>query len=441
MMAIDNDWVSPLFERIEKEKEYLIELTREMVKIPTVNPKFELDENLNREAEFQNFLEPELQSLGFETEQCVPEDLPGRPNLIGKKPGTEKRSLTLCGHVDVVPVGDLNLWSVNPFSAEIREDRIYGRGALDMKGGLAAYITGCKAIQEIGLDLQGELSVHAVVDEEAGGFGCMDLLKRYRPGDAVLIGEPTYGAIQPSEGGLEWVRVTFRGKNSHAGWRYNSIYPQTPEHQKPAPGVNALELGVLFLNNLRELERDWGMRKYHPSLPPGITTINPGVMIAGAGFGEDGRPEITNNPAITPDTCVIEFDLKFLPTETKEQVRQEFEDFVQHFCQQFSWTRDHPATVTWDLAGLHFPPLNTSTEHPLVQSLVGSITGLGQKPRIEGFVAVTDAAHYAGAGCDGVIYGPNGDGFHGIDEYVDIESLVTTAKVSAKAVVEWCGIS
>ena len=67
MMAIDNDWVSPLFERIEKEKEYLIELTREMVKIPTVNPKFELDEDLNREAEFQNFLEPELQSLGFET--------------------------------------------------------------------------------------------------------------------------------------------------------------------------------------------------------------------------------------------------------------------------------------------------------------------------------------------------------------------------------------
>lgn len=436
----NDDLTVELYNQIDQDREFLIELVRDMVRIPTVNPKFEPNAEINREADFQDFLEPILGGIGFATEQSTPEDLPGRPNLIGTWAGTADASLTLCGHVDVVPIGDRSLWSVDPFAADIRDDRIYGRGSLDMKGGLGAYVVACKAIHDLGIKLKGELSVHAVVDEEAGGFGCMDLLKRYSAGKSVLIGEPTYGVIQPSEGGLEWVRVTFRGRNSHAGWRYNSIYPQKdPENMKPAAGVNALELGVLFLNNLRELEREWGLRKYHPSLPPGITTINPGVMIAGAGMDAEGRPEITSNPAITPDTCIIEFDLKFLPTETKESVRKEFESFVHHFCSQFSWLRENPAFVTWDLAGLHFPPLNTPIEHPLVQSLSASISGLGREPEIEGFVAVTDAAHYAGAGCDGVIYGPDGDGFHGIDEYVEIESLITTAKVAAAAIVDCCG--
>jgi acetylornithine deacetylase/succinyl-diaminopimelate desuccinylase family protein len=438
-MKKNDGLTTTLFQQIDKNADFLVDLVCSMVRIPTVNPKFEQNDALNREADFQNFLEPVLQELGFRTEQSVPVDLPGRPNLIGVWEGAKDRSLTLCGHVDVVPIGDRSLWTVDPFAAETKNGRIYGRGSLDMKGGLAAYLIACKSIKESGIKLHGELNVHAVVDEEAGGFGCMDLLNRYTPGKAVLIGEPTYGAINPSEGGLEWVRVSFRGKNSHAGWRYNSIYPQRPETVKPAAGVNALELGVLFLNNLRELEREWGLRKHHPNLPPGITTINPGVMIAGVGMDADGRPEITSNPAMTPDNCIIEFDLKFLPSETKEQVRHEFESFVHHFCQQYSWLRENPAVVTWDLAGLHFPPLNTPQEHRIVQSMMGAMKQLDIEPKIEGFVAVSDAAHYAGAGCDGIIYGPNGDGFHGIDEYVEIDSLVEVAKVAAVSIVDWCG--
>jgi acetylornithine deacetylase len=100
----------------------------------------------------------------------------------------------------------------------------------------------------------------------------------------------------------------------------------------------------------------------------------------------------------------------------------------------------HPPGIQWELGGLHFPPLNTSPDYPLVKSLIANKTRLGKAPATRGFAAVCDAAHYAGAGVDGVIYGPSGDGFHGVDEFVDIDSLVESTKVIAAAVINWCGI-
>ena len=424
---------------LKNEKEFLVSLVQDMVRIPTVNPKFEVGPDINKEPEFQNFLEPVIQAQGFETEQSIPNSLPGRPNLAGFRQGDQGRSLTLCGHVDVVPIGEAEAWSVDPFAAEIKNNRIYGRGALDMKGGLAAQIAACRAIHQMGIELEGHLSVHAVVDEEAGGFGAMDLVERLPSSKAVLISEPTWGVINPSEGGLEWVRVTIRGKGAHAGWRYNSIYPQAPSPQRLEPGVNALELGAMFIMALRELEREWGMNKYHPDMPLGLATINPGVMIAGAGIGEDDRPLITTNPAMIPDTCVMEFDLKFMPDEKKEDVRKEFESFVHHWSQQFAWLRANPPKVTWEVGGLYFEPVNTPRDHPLVRSIVANRAQQGFKSEIAGFIAVTDAAHYAGKGSDCVIYGPSGDGFHGIDEYVEIDSLIETSITVAGTVLDWCG--
>ena len=208
---------------------------------------------------------------------------------------------------------------------------------------------------------------------------------------------------------------------------------------RPEPGINAIELGARFIEAVRELEREWGMRKYHPDLPPGITTINPGVMLAGAGLGEDGRPKVTTNPAIIPDVCVMDFDLKFLPSESAADVRREFEDFVHHWAQTSAWLRENPPIVQWELGGLHFPPVDTPTDHPIIRSLVSNRKKLGRETDIAGFVAVSDAAHYAGAGATCVIYGPGGDGFHGIDEYIEIPSLLESAKIIAATIVDWCG--
>jgi acetylornithine deacetylase/succinyl-diaminopimelate desuccinylase family protein len=421
----------------EVDRDFVVGLTRDLVRIPTVNPKFQSEQGLNRETDVQNLLRGVLAGLGFETE--LADALPGRPNLTGDWAGSEDRSLILCGHIDTVPVGETGLWKVDPFGGEIRDGRLYGRGSVDMKGGVAACVAAARAIRAAGIRLEGRLSIHSVVDEEAGGFGAMDLVRRGRLAKAVLVAEPTWGDVLPAEGGLEWARVTIRGRAAHSALRYNEIYPQrdTPDRLKPA--VNAIELAMRFLQAMRHYELDRTRANTHPLLPPGMNTIHAGVIRAGAGLGADGLPIIMSNPAITPDTAVIDLDMKFLPSETSETYRREFEAFVHHFSQTDAWLRETPIKVDWELGGLYFPPMDTSVEHPLVRSLVKRKSAIGKAPEVKGFIAVCDAAHYAGAGVDGVIFGPSGDGFHGENEFVDVASLVECAKVIAASVIDWCG--
>ena len=425
--------------QVERNRDYLVDLTRRLVRIPTVNPKFEADPEINRELKLQHMLKAEYEAVGLATE--LTDVFPGRPNLTGTLAGGEERSLILNGHVDVVPVGDRRLWSVDPFGGELRDGKIYGRGALDMKNGVALNLAVVKAIKDLDLQLDGRLELHAVVDEEAGGFGSMDLVRRGRLARAVIVTEPTWNSVQPAEGGLDWVRVTIKGRNAHSGWRYNEIYPQRDAPDRLQPGVNAIEIATRFLAAVQAFERDRGTRRRaHSLLPPGVNTIAPGVMIAGSGLGPEGLPMVLTNPAITPDVAVIDFDLKFLPNERPAEVRREFEAFVGAFAQLDSWTRENPPTVRWDLGGLHFPPMDTPLDHPLITAMTATRSGMGLVTSIGGFVAVCDAAHYAGAGVNGVLHGAGGAGLHGVDEYVDVDSLVEAAKVVAATTVEWCGV-
>lgn len=436
-MSANDDAVRAVWTAVDRERDFVVELTRDLVRIPTVNPKFVADPAINREAELQTRLEDVFAEEQFTTKRW--DVFPGRPNVIADWPGSEERSLLLCGHVDVVPV-EKDRWSVDPFGAEIRNGRLYGRGSLDMKGGLAACIAAARAVRTAGLKLDGRLSIHAVVDEEAGGFGAMDAIAKGHLAKGYVVAEPTWGNLLPAAGGLEWVRVTIHGRAAHSGWRFNEIWPQHDTPGRLTPGVNAIELAVRFLIALREFESAGCRGKSHPLMPPGMNTINPGVIHGGAGLGTDGLPALRTNPAIIPDTVVVDLDLKFLPNETQADVRREFEEFVHNFAQMDPWTRERPPTVKWQLAGLYFPPMNTPVDHPLVKSVAARKAQLGRPPQIKGFEAVADSAHYAGAGMGGVIFGPDGDGLHGEDEYVDVELLVESAKVIAAAAIDWCGM-
>lgn len=437
-MDANNATIQTVQSFLEREKDWVVDLTQRIVQIPSVNPKFYTDPASNREADVQAVLDRELAVIGFKTEQWNVFD--SRPNLVADIAGDESRSLILCGHVDVVPVGDPARWTVDPFGGEIKDGKLFGRGSIDMKGGVAACVAAARAIRQCGIELEGRLSVHAVVDEEAGGFGAMDAVRRGKLAKAVLVAEPTWGDVLPAEGGLEWARVTFRGRTAHSAWRYNEIYPQRQGPERLEPGVNAIEIAGRFIEALRYFELDRTRARSHPLLPVGMNTINIGVIHGGAGLGANGLPITMTNPAIIPDIAVIDLDMKFLPSETSAQYRRDFETFVYHFAQTDAWLRENPPTIQWELNGLHFPPLNTPVDHPLVKSLVNRKSAIGKTPEVKGFVAVCDAAHYAGAGVDGVIFGPSGDGFHGDDEYVDIESLVETSKVIAASIIDWCGV-
>jgi len=424
---------------VEADHDHVVELTRDLVRIPSVNPKFQGEEGLNRESGVQDRIAAELEPLGFALDRW--EVFENRPNLTADLPGTAERSLILCGHVDVVPVGDANAWERDPFGGQIENDRIWGRGAVDMKGGLAACVSAARAIREAGVELEGRISIHSVVDEEAGGFGAMDLVNRGGLARHAIVAEPTWGNVIPAEGGLSWVRVTIFGKQAHAGWRFNSIWPQHDTPGRLEPGVNAIELAARFLMALRDFEGGRCRTRNHPLLPAGLATINPGTIQGGAGMGPDGNPAVMTNAAMIPDVVTMVLDYKFLPQEDFAEVRREFEEFVAHFASMDSWMRDHPPKVEWDLWGLHFPPMDTPAEHPLTRSILQRATELQRKsPEIKGFEAVTDAAHYAGKGVTPVIYGPAGDGFHGDNECVEIESLIETTKVIAATALDICGV-
>lgn len=433
-----NDKISAVWKAVDEDRDYVIGLTRDIVRIPSVNPKFQPDPAINREADVQTRLSGELEALGFKTERW--DVFPDRPNLTGEWDGSDDKSLILCGHIDVVPVGDPSTWNCDPFGGEIKDGRLWGRGAIDMKAGVAACIAAARAVRNAGIKLDGRLAIHTVVDEEAGGFGAMDLVKRSRLAKSAIIAEPTWGNIVPAEGGLTWARVTIFGRQAHSGWRFNSLWPQPHVEGRLTPGVNAIELAVRFLAAMREFEAARCRDNWHPLLPPGMPGINPGVIRGGAGMGADGTPAIMTNPAIIPDVVTIDIDYKFMPQEKYEDVKAEFENFVHHFAQTDAWMREHPPKIKWELGDLYFPPMNTPADAPIVQSLVKRAGEVQAKaPVVKGFEVVTDAAHYAGAGVVPVIYGPSGDGFHGENENVEIESLIETTKVIAAAIIDTCG--
>ncbi|WP_210529698.1 M20 family metallopeptidase [Rubellimicrobium arenae] len=437
-MSRTDEAIAAVREALRSDDAYVAELTRDLVRIPSVNPRFVQDPAVNGEAKVQDRLQQDLTALGFGVDRW--DVSPGRPNIVADWEGSEERSLLLCGHVDVVPIGDPAQWTVEPFGGETKDGRLYGRGAVDMKSGVAACVAAARAIRKAGITLDGRLSIHTVVDEEAGGFGAMDAVAKGRLARAGIIAEPTWDAVMPAEGGLFWVRVTIRGRQGHAGWRFNEVWPQPEAADRLLPGVNAIELATRFLAALREFESIRCRTTYHPLVPPGLNTINPGVIRAGAGLGPDGLPVTMTNPAIIPDTAVIDLDYKFLPNEDPAQVRAEFEAFVHHFCQMDRWLRDNPITVDWDYAQLYFPPMDTPVDHPLVTSLVRRAGENGKPPAIKGFEAVADCAHYAGAGVPCVLFGPSGDGLHGYDEYVNLDSLERVTRTLAETVIDLCGV-
>ena len=425
---------------LDRERDFVIDLTQRLVRVPSVNPNFVPGGGDSLEAKVQDILEGAVHDLGLETSRW--EDVPSRPNLVGQLAGRgEGKSLILNGHIDVVPEGDPNNWTHDPYGAEIEDDRMYGRGTYDMKGGIAAMVAAVRAIKEAGIELEGDLALHTVVDEEAGGtVGTQSVLKRGHTADGAIITEPTQGELITAEGGLSWLRVTFFGRSAHAGWRFAQIYPQR-EDGDGSGGVNAVEKAVKFVGWLRELERDWALKKRHPLLPPGITTMNPGVIMGGVGLGEGGLPAVTSNPAMVPDVCVVDIDFKYLPTVSFDDAREEFETYFAAFCESDPWLREHRPKLKWHLGNIDFPPVSTPQDHALVDAVRSARSSLGLDTKLVGFVAVTDAAFYAGAGIPSVVYGPTGGGAHGEDEFVMVDSLTEAAKVYASTILRWCGVA
>ncbi|MDQ3694424.1 MAG: ArgE/DapE family deacylase [Chloroflexota bacterium] len=418
---------------VDSSAEELVGLVQDLVRIPSENPKLSGVED-GGEAAVQDRVERALAAIGCEIHRW--DALPGRPDLVGVVKGAGGgRSLAVNGHIDVVPAGNPDDWPRGPFAAAIADGMIWGRGASDMKGGVASMIHAATILSRLGIGLKGDLLIESVIDEETGGPGTRSTIERgFRP-DFAVVTEPTNLVIYPVEGGLEWLRVTITGVAGHSAQRYRTVHAGGR-----GTAVNALEKGAFILRAVQELERAWAVRKVHPLLPAGITTINPGVMVAGSGGGRDGMANVLTAVSTMPDYCSLELSLKYLPSEKTSEVRAEFEEYIQRVSQTDEWLRQHPPVIEWGLRGVSFPPVNTPDDHPGVLTLVESVNAVAGPARIDGFGAVADIAWFAEAGIPSVLFGPgSGAGAHGVDERVEIDQLVTGAKMLAVMMVAWCG--
>jgi acetylornithine deacetylase/succinyl-diaminopimelate desuccinylase family protein len=424
-----------IVETVDELRDELIELTRALVNCRTDsqsegNPEFEAEA-----ARCQDIVAARLDTIEMDVQRWT--EPPRYPIVAGKLAGSGGgKSMAINGHVDVVPVGDATAWSHDPWAGDVAGGKLWGRGATDMKGGVAAGIVAVQALRQSGIELAGDVWIHVVTDEEVVGYGTRHLIERLPRVDAVINAEPTDLKIMPAEGGLVHFRMEFEGRESHAGNRYMSVHAGGMGDRA---GINAIEKAIKVISALQELERQWANLRGHPMLPPGFNTLLPGIISGGPGGGKDGQINLVANPGTSPNYCSVEYNVWFLPQETFEEIRDEIEGYVADVCRTDPWLRDHPPRFTWKLRNIYFPPVDTSPDHPFIQTLAGALNSLELPPASEAFTAASELAWYAEQGIDGMIFGPGRIAqAHSPDEYVEVEQLVSACKAIALTAAEWC---
>jgi acetylornithine deacetylase len=410
-----------------------------LVGVASVNPYFDGYRTASREGEVQDILASRLAALGARLDRWEPDsevlsryaggpgyypgrDFRGRPNLVATLPGSGGgSSLMLLGHVDVVSPGEG--WTVDPFAAERRNGLIVGRGAADMKGGLAAAVAALEMLRAAKIRLRGDVIVASVVDEEAGGMGTLAVVDRGYRADGAIIPEPTDLNVAPLCRGIVWGRVTIPGRSSHIEM------PQP--HWREGGAVDAIALGRAVLDAIDRLNARWAENpaKRHPLLP-----LPCQVMVSMLDAGEF--------PTAYAGQMRITFDAQYLPAERDERglggrVKTELEAFFQEIAHQDDWLRQHPPRIEWlvdaDCA-------ETPGDHRLTQLVHEAALQAGADSRIEGMSSHTDMGLLVNAGIPTVNFGPGAPSVaHQPDEHVSERDLLLAATTLAIAIAEWCG--
>lgn len=432
-----------VLDAVDELTERLVNSVAESIKIPSVNPKYpgqDYDKVVGAESDVSALVADIYREAGAETEMVAAEAK--RENACGRIRGVGGgRTLVLNGHVDVVPALQPDLWRSPPFSGQVTDSAVLGRGSTDMKGGTVAAAYAALALSRAHVKLNGDLVLQAVVGEEMGDHqaGTTAALDAGYRGDAVLVCEPTnptdgQPSLVTSAPGMLWFSITLTGKAAHVGWRGATIHPTSDGARL---GVNTIDKYWLIYRALRDLENVWAARDRHPLFEPGHFSIMPGVLNA--------NPKGIDVPFLLADTLTVDYCLLHHPGRSNDDVRAEVEEVVRTACATDPWLRDHPPVFTWKL---DWPPYSTPSTLGLEASVsTAHIDALGgievaAAPKNEGFFGVCDVTWTAAQGIDGVIYGPGAaKTAHAEDEYVPIHQLITAAKTYALTAIDYCGLA
>ncbi len=409
-------------EKVDEKREEIIEFCRDLIKIPSVS---------GEEKEIQEFIANHLKKLGLEVHVWEPDLLKlqghpdyvktekgyvGRPNVVAICKGNGKgRSLILNGHSDVVSPEPLVKWSCSPWGAQVLNGKIYGRGACDMKGGIAGMIKALEILLELNLTPPGDIIIEVVVDEETGGNGTLaSILEGYNAEGAIFC-EPTCCKIMPAHRGASFWKLVVEGKGAHGGVMHK--------------GISAIDKSIILYKAIQELKKTRNEKgNEHPlyRIYP-----DPAPLCVGKIHGGEW-------PSAVPEECILEGLIEFLPGERMEEIKEEFEKVVKDVAEKDPWLKNHPPRLEW--VGLNFPPAEISSDHILVKTFREAYAGIfNQEVELVGFPA----------GCDmrlrmlitktpSIIFGPGDISFaHRVDEFIEIDDLISFTKILALGILEW----
>ncbi|MBB6099984.1 acetylornithine deacetylase [Deinobacterium chartae] len=373
----------------------LLPLLEELVRTDSVNP--DLVPGGAGEDRIARLVAGYCREAGLEVE--LDQAAPGRSSVIAVLRGRGGgRSLMLNAHLDTVGVAGMT----RPFEPRLENGRLYGRGAYDMKGGLAACLITLLRARE--LDLRGDLILTAVADEENASLGMQSVLRRIRA-DAAIVAEPTELEVCVAHKGFSWHRFTTFGHAAHGS--------------RPDLGVDAIAHMGRLLGRLEALGTRLAQRPAHPLL--GHASLHASLI--------SGGQELSSYP----ERCTLEVERRTLPGEDPAEVEREFRALLDELHAADSAFRAELHTT------LLREPFEVAPDAPIVQLLGRHAARLsGHTPAQVGSTFWMDAAFLSAAGIPTVVYGPCGAGAHGLEEWVDLASLQRCADVYLATAAEFC---
>lgn len=416
----------------------IVDFAAELIRQPSVNPDLEPNEDAERPA--QMWLKEQLVESGAFDVVDSWEVAERRPNVVAVRKGAGGgRSLTWSAHTDVVPVTpeQAEQWSgAGPFSGEVRDGKLWGRGASDMKGAIAAYVMAARILHDTGVRLKGDLILAQASGEESGrrDIGCNTILERGYRADLAIFPEISDFRIYPTAKGELYFRLTVPGKSTHICNRDQVAQPLP--HGVERPGVSAIDNMLKYQLAILELERQWLLWRTNPNVDPGGMFININTIHAGT--------SITS----IPDSCEATGSLLFYPDLTAAEVIDEIRQTIDHVTESDYWLRDHPPILDLPLdAASNAPwvkePVNMPFDHPGVLTIAEALRSVtNREPIVETSPFVCDANFWFPLGQPSLIFGI-GDpswGVHGTNEYLPVDDLIEATRVFAAVTMAWCGV-
>ncbi len=395
----------------EKKKE-IIKFTQELVKASSVNPylpneSFKINRPIEKKVALVIF--NKLKEFGLKPKLISA--LKNRPNVFCKIGENKNPSLIFNGHMDTVSVGNSSEWKVNPFSAAIIKNKLFGRGALDMKANLAAMVFATGIISE--LKPRGSLIFTAVVDEEPGAYseiGTKYLLKKGLNADACIVGEPGMKKICIGTKGGYRFKIIVKGEAVHTG---------TSAWEKKEKGANAVTMMAKILLILENLKFTYKKVKIFKNKKMVIT---PGTLIQG-GLGIN----------IVPDYCEATVDIRLLPAQNKRQIKKEIFNSINKL-------KIERSKIKIEIQDLMFvPSVYINPTEKIVEVLKNNSKAILKKePQIGVGGPWCDAHFFIEKGIPTICgFGSEGDNVHGANEFVFIASIIKTCQIYILTAVDF----